>query len=71
MTQTTNYVAWLTPPALERSTGVAARRFRRWAAAGKIRAWRTPSGQLLIDPAAIAPLLAEAAAARENNSFSA
>lgn len=55
---------WLTPTAIARATGLAARRVRRWVAAGKIKSWRAPSGQWLIDPSAITQLLQEAEAAR-------
>lgn len=55
---------WLTPAAIARATGLAVNRVRRWVAAGRIRAWRAPSGHYLIDPCAVAVLIGEAAAAR-------
>lgn len=55
---------WLTPAAIARATGLAENRVRRWVAAGRIRAWRAPSGHYLIDPSAVALLISDAAAAR-------
>ena len=55
---------WLTPAAIARATGLAESRVRRWVAAGRIRAWRAPSGHYLIDPGAVAALLGEITVAR-------
>lgn len=58
--------AWLTPAAIARTTGLTESRVRRWVAAGRIRAWRAPSGHYLIDPSAVTALIDDAASARSD-----
>jgi len=52
------------PSDIARLIGVSPRCVRLWIAAGKVRAWRSPLGHLLIDPATINSLLTEMQAAR-------
>ena len=60
MKKSVYHQSYLTPAAAARRIGVRGVTVRRWCIQGVLRAWRTPTGRLHVDPAGVEKLVRNA-----------